>query len=205
MSFFDDSNPGAYLDINKVGIYFRAKQCSGSPSSTFSNYQSLQSIPGAAGAYIEQYSDTCLAYVNPGTADPINKSTLDALTTKFATDTSNWRKLQFDLTLAGICAVVPNGLVQAIEFTYGNEKKQCLTRIYSFPSTFGVHELGHYDYPNDCTMLSMSVPNWDGAPWIYFFGPPGACVGGNIQLTRWGLIEQDGRLVKKYFSSDTFS
>ena len=101
--FFDDSSPSNYLNINKIAIYFRSKQCSGSPGAMFpSGYLSTSNL-SQNGSLTETVHDTALAYFNIGTPDPTNQDVLDTLTLNSATDFTNLAKKSIlDTYLAGI-------------------------------------------------------------------------------------------------------
>ena len=85
-------------------------------------------------------------------------------------------------------------------------KEPCKTTIYTYPLNEDMLELGHYDYMNDCLNLTDTGKlNFDAAPWIEYLSGPGLCTSGNLQLSIWKFMEQDGRLVKKFVSNVTFT
>jgi hypothetical protein len=204
-NFFDDSNFGAFMDINAISIWFLSKQCAGSPGDSYPNgYLSTSTANTFQGSFNETLKDTALAYFNPTGGEPTNKSTLDNLTNKFATDYTNWRKLQFDYSFAGICRIAPSALVDEYEFSYGDFNNPCSTRIASFPYNEAIQELGHYDYQNDCTMIGGDLNYLDAKPWIYLFGPPAMCAtatGGGLDISLYKFMEQDGRVFREYVSN----
>ncbi len=216
--FFIDGASQNYLDINKISIYFRTKHCSGPPESTIPSTYISTSTLNSTGHLEETFHETCLAYFTPGSADPSNKTTLDALTTRFKTDYTNWRRITFDYVFDGICAIIPSPLVDTYEFNYISTKEPCSTRIYTYPFNYNIQELGHFDYQGDCANSGdTGLLNWDQGPWISYYGPPGMCVSatstatataqgcGSLQLARFGFMEQDGRLVHKFFQYDIVS
>lgn len=218
-NFFVESSSASYLDINKISIFFRSKHCSGQPSETIpSGYLSTSPVNNNQTGFTETLKDTCLAYFIPGSADPSNKANLDALTLRFKTDYTNWRKITFDYVFAGICAIAQSPIVDTYEFNYSSINSPCSTRIYTYPLNYDIQELGHFDYSLDCVNAGdTNLLNWDQAPWICYYGPPGMCVTatstatataqgcGNLQLARFGFMEQDGRLVHRFFQYDVVS
>jgi hypothetical protein len=201
--------PASYLNINKIALYFQSKQCSGMPS--FPSmipgwYLSTQTIPSTisgGGSLTETFKDTCLAYFNSGGTTPTNQTTLDALATQFTLDWSNWKRATFDYVFNGVCNFLQNPLVDTYEWNYQDDK--CDTRCYSYPLNTQIQELGHFDYGNDClTLKDTGLPNFDGKPYIYLYGPPGICVNNCLQLAKWGLILTDGRLSEIFLNLDSF-
>jgi hypothetical protein len=204
--FLNTSNPAAYCNIGSVAIFYTSKYCAGTPNQNIPNgYLSTYQLQNTSGNLTETIKTTCLSYWNPAApATPTNQTTLDTLTQQFATDYTNWKKVTFDYVFVGIAAVVPNALVDVMEFDYLSVKKGNFTRIYSYPINWTVQILAHYDYSNDCpNSTDTGQPNWDQQPYLALYGPPGMCSGNSLQLTRYGLIFADGRLSEKYLSTDT--
>jgi hypothetical protein len=205
MGFLDTSNPASYCNIGNISICFYTKYCYGQPSQSIpSQYVSTYQITASSGSLTEVIKSTCLAYYNPAsTASPLNKTTLDTLTNQFGLDYSNWKKVTFDYVFAGICNLAASGLNDVIEFDYLSEKKGCFTRVYSYPLNYTIKNLGHFDYSGDCVnSIDTGLLNWDAQPYRSVYGPPSICSGGQLQLTRYGIIFMDGRLQQKYISTD---
>lgn len=188
------SSSCALENVGTAVVVFNGKQCAGNPGDTFpAQYVSDQKI--GTGDLTETFKDTALAYYNaPTSGDPTNKSNLDTLAQQFATDWAAWRQTQFDEVLAGVAAIQPTGLAD-IEWDLGPD--HCSTRFSSSPHNFHVQELGHADNQYDCTLTAT--------PCIYYWGPPGQCVNGHLQLTRWKECLEDGRIIQRYVSTDTIT
>jgi hypothetical protein len=207
MPFLNDSNADNYINIGKVSLYFNSKQCSGNPddSPAIPNfYLSTSSINGSQGSLNETIQDTALAYFNSMESMPLNQAVLDLLTGQFELDYSNWKKIHFDFSFAGVLNLKASGLVDTLEIDY-SFKDLCKSRFYSYSLDYRVENLGHYDYGNDCqcTNDDLPVPNWDEGPYIAYYAPPLLGSGStNLQLARWGLMLTDGRLMTKFISFD---
>ena len=208
--FLTNPSPAAYTNISKISICYYTKYCSGQPNQTIpssylSTYQLTIGGNNLGGSLNETIKTTCLAYydvANP--ANPMNQATLDSLTQQFATDYTNFKQFTFDMNLAGVCQIAPNALTDVIEWKYLSEKHANYTRLYSYPLNFMIFNLAHYDYQGDCAnSIDTGLPNWDGQPYRYYWGPPGMCSGSSLQLTRYGLLFSDVRLTSKYISTDT--
>src|SRR5208282_421083 len=206
--FFDDSNPAAYVDLGSVTIWFTSKQCSGQPGATFPDgYLGISQVSQLSTGFVDGFRDTCLAYFDPlDPSYPTNQGTLDSLTSQFEQDYTNWKRLTIDMTFSGVCNFIQSGLIDTYEITYGSSREPCTTRIYTYPFNYRFHELGHFDSAHDCPNLTDSGdPNFDGSPLTYVYGPPVMCVNGILQLTRYGLVIEDGRLVRSFISTDLVS
>jgi hypothetical protein len=213
--FFGQSSSSLanFINILEITICFNSKQCGGTPSDQYplfyiSTYSGSPTSPPPY-AINETFRDTALAYFSPPYDTPTNQSTLDQLVDQFRLDYLNWKQLTFDYTFIGICNFAQSGLVDTYEFTYING--MCSTRLYTYPFNNKVHELGHFDWTNDCPTIpdpnsqGQTIPNFDGSPHVAYYGPPAQCVNGALQLTRYYLDLQDGRLKKTYASSDSVS
>lgn len=207
MGFLVDNNPAAYINIGSIAIVYYSKYCSGNPSDMTipPYYVSTYALTASSGGLTETLKSTCLAYyLVASPSDPTNKTTLDSLTMQFAQDYTNWKKVTYDYTFAGVCALAPCALNDVIEIDYLSERDLCKTRAYSYPLNWTINNLAHFDYSNDCmNSTDTGKLNWDAQPYRAVYGPPAQCVGGNLQLTRWGISFTDGRLNKKYISTDT--
>lgn len=188
-------NPCSNENIASVTLVFFGKLCGTDPSVSYSNTYKSSTTPAWDGSQSLTFKDTALAYVT-GTGDPTNKAILDALANQFGTDFLNWINFTGDVTYDGVAAVVPNGLYDEIVIDYFVEDN-CKTRVMTPPPTAFPRELGHYDYPNDCTQTAF--------PCVFFYGPPASCSGGSLKITRYKMCIEDGRLSYYFVSTDTLS
>jgi hypothetical protein len=216
MGFLDSNNPANQINVGKLSIYYLSKQCSGQPSNVIpSGYLSTQSIPNGPTSsampptiQTETFKDTALAYYDVTTSTFTNKTVLDNLTMQVATDFFAWRSQSFDICFDGVVPIAPNALIYDSIFSYS--LGECKTRVIAYPLNFDIQELGHYDYADDClNSTDTGMPNFDGSPYIEMYAPPGGCTStgvtgssSELYLTRWGIILVDGRLSRKYMSTD---
>jgi len=148
------------------------------------------------------FHDTALALFHVGVTDPTNKTALDNLANKIATDYINWLLESFDESFAQIIAPTADALTDMIEWTYRPD--QCSTRRYSSPYNGEPEELMHNDPANAACIDSTGV-TVSQEPCIFFYGPPFSCVSGKPTMTRYKVCFIDGILTQKYVSTDTMT
>jgi hypothetical protein len=195
--FFVDGAPASQNAVGSYTIWFSPKSCGGKPGqNTTTGYLGQSQVASSSSTNIQAYRDTCLAYFDPTSSTPstpTNQAALDGLTDQFQLDTSNWNRLTFLYGFTGILNFAQSGLVDSYEFQYTNNHGICSTRIYTYPFDYQVHELGHYDYPEDCLTIDDGVPNFDASPYQAYYGPPG--------ISQYNLSLEDGRLLSKYIQA----
>lgn len=187
----------ALQEINACLLTFQGKQCAGNPGDAFPDFYISIAGPDPDIPPALAFRDTACGYFDaPTSGDPTNVSNLDALTAQFATDFLSWIGFTGDTTYLGVVAVAPLPVLDEVIIDYFDEGV-CKTRVLSPPVIGFPRELGHYDPSGDCTLTAT--------PCTYFYGPPGQCVNGTLQLTRYQLCLQDGRLAVSFVSTDNIT
>jgi hypothetical protein len=213
-------NPEKYrtqVNVGKVGIWTRNKNCDIDPENqtifpgdgTLWTWPSGGPTGGGAGAYTEIFKDTALNYFIQfgGDFGPIltNSYRLINLVQQIFQDYTAWRQLSFDEVFDGVIAAVPNGLIDESIIDYNG--LEAITRILTYPPTFGFQEFGHFDWQGDCSGTAL--------PCHYYYGPPALCctttstqigpsgetamvTATQMYITQMKICLEDGRLVSRF-------
>lgn len=135
-------------------------------------------IPGTK----QIFMDTAVGLFAAGGTTPTNSTALTALAKQISQDFYDWRSESFDTVLNGICAVVPNGLIDVIEWRY--DASDVTTRIQSAPWNGEAQEQNHYDPATaSCDDVHNSGSPTGKVPYIEFLGAPESCAGGKATAT----------------------
>ena len=189
---------------------FETRRCRNLPTDAVPLIYTVTTTPSLPGVMLgtETFTSTAIALFTPSISlvDPTNKAILQALCDKFTLDYLNWRQFEIEETFAGICAFIPNGIIQTMEFTY--EQGMCSTRLSSSPYFFPFQELGHRsgDPTADCPDTDLAHIS-DRTPCIEMYGRIRFSIRHLRQssLVPYLVCKQDGRYVKTYESVDVYN
>lgn len=188
---------------NNILFKFITRRCGLPASSAIPSVYTIAQSPSQNGVGIGTMELTCsaLALFSPSTSltVPTNNTVLNQLVQQWSLDYLNWFQVQFDEVLPGINAVVPNGIIQVIEFSYDNNK--CFTRISSFPSLMQPDRLAH-----QITTLESDCPDTSDSnsadPCIKVYGPPAqGQTSDTTTIDEFLICFQDGRLVETFLQT----
>src|SRR5262245_17054132 len=127
---------------------FRTRRCTGAANAVYPAWYTksinLSDVfpdtgEGFPGTVV--FHEAALALYNAGDADPFNKSSLDDLALKFATEYWKWLQTSFDEVFPEIIAPTVDALTDEIEWAY--EIDNCYTRRRSAPHNGQPEELLH--------------------------------------------------------------
>lgn len=188
---------------------FPTRRCTGTYSSTIpDNYvKKIDLSTIAADAGIDGFKGSkvfheyALALFDAGGTDPTNKTAIDALATKHATDYYKWATEQFDSTYNNVLNTKNSSLYDEIILDYDIEG--CTTRLRTGVVNDDPEELMHWDSStSSCTGASGT---YTAAPCVEVYGPPASCSGGSLVITVYRVCMVDGRLVSTYVRQDTIT
>jgi hypothetical protein len=185
----------------KVNFAFMVRRCL-NPAPASSSLYSLTVVPSFPGISfgVESIKSTVLALLEDGDDDPLNLDTLQAYAEQWTNDWLIWRESEFDVSYVGIAAIVPNGLIDTIEFEYSMQL--CATRAYTGPYIQQVDQLGAQD-PSLQT-LCPDETTWDRAPAIVGYSPPITQANGSTTLQKVRIEKINGRYQRTFIGQDTF-
>jgi hypothetical protein len=173
----------------------RGRRCSGVPSDSvpafYTSSVNLSSItltdpdatqPLGVTGTSQVVRDTIVSLFSAGGTTATNKTAVDALCKQLFQDFADWRSNSFDICYNGVIALVPNGLIDVIEWRYDAENQ--VTRITSQPWNGEPEEFQHMD-PSvaGCTDASNSGNPVGKVPYVSFIGGPESCTGGKATAT----------------------
>jgi hypothetical protein len=203
----------------KIEVVFRTRRCTGAVSDTsvpnfyIKTYNLSDLTPadpdvpgnlaGAAGATFT-IRDSAVALMSVSVADPTNKTALDDLAKTIAQAWFDWTTSPYpgDVIYNGIAVPNPSGLNDTVEWSY--RAGDCSTRVVSAPLNAGRDEMQHWD-PAWTGCADTSSVTTTKTPYVEVLGPPWKCVSGQLQVTRYRVSIEAGRLVQTFVSSDTIS
>jgi hypothetical protein len=191
-----------------IQLKFRTRTCGFDPDSLAPQVYTLSQATTLPGVNLgtQVFSEACLALFSPVTSTtvPTNNDTLQALIKQFSNDYLLWRQTQFDINLAGVAAVIPNGLIQVMEISYN--QNDCFTRISTLPDNFPFDNLAH-----QLTNLDDLCPDDEelntAEPCAKVFGPPypTQSAPGTTSLDQFLICFEDGRLTETYLQTVTYN
>jgi len=190
----------ALVSISQVQLVYPSRQCRGNPGDAMPPFYESDSGQVSEGKSYLSFRDTAAATFDTISSPtvPTNKATLDALTEQFAEDFLIWMTFTGDQTLGGICDVTPCGLYDEIVWDYWPGVAR--TRLSTPPVPETGRELGHWDG------AAVSSCTQSATPCLLYYGPPAKCSSdGHLQLTRYRLCLQDGRLFSIFVSTDNIT
>lgn len=193
---------------SQIAVRFPGRRCNGNVSQTVPTYYTkfilLSTINSVFSGFFgtKWFHETALALFNVGVGSPTNQTALDSLALQIATDYINWLLTSFDITFSQIAEPTPNGLFDAIEWTY--RPGECTTRVFTAPYNGEPEEIMHHD-PANAACVDGGGIIVAKTPCFEAYGPPAACSGSNATLTRYKICLIDGRLTQTYVSTDTIS
>jgi hypothetical protein len=195
-----------------VLVRFPTRRCFGQPDITIPKYYTKEVPISDAGLLIDvhtyighpgkkEFNETALALFQDAGGPPTNQTALDDLTIAVASDYYAWRTVSYDFTFNGTVFPDFDGGIDSIEWDLVED--DCTTRLRSEPYNGEPEELMHYDTANvNCSDPSDYSYITTKTPCIEFYGPPGKCVSGKPQLTRYRMCIRDGRLTQEFVSFD---
>lgn len=136
-----------YINIRNVVIRFPGYRVPGSTTSDTPTYYAGDYINDPVSSLIDYslpVADSCRAYFDGSSPDPVNQANLDTLASAVGFGLMEWKKYTFDVVYNGIVTPSQSGYFDTVEFSYLEDDSN--TRVYSYPFNFEPQQMNHWDW-----------------------------------------------------------
>jgi hypothetical protein len=140
-------------------------------------------------------------FFKPLTGTPLNQINLDNLAAQIASDYAFWEYIDSYRVYNGILNLQPNGFYDYIMYKYlvvdkEDSEGDVTTTLITPPPNVYPDEMNHYDpqiNPQNCTYVDDC---------FYFYSYPWICGDSCVQLPRYKICLEDGRLISYFVQWD---